>query len=152
MKRKWQADNAGVSEVVGTILILGMTVVLFSGIIIWVATFPTPLAHTRTDVLAEMVPIYNGLGVEIGVNITILHQGGEALTASRSLIYVTSQRGTNPSQTDTVPIHLYNPLLVSPNGLLDGTNSIWDIGERWAYKNYQLRSSDYIRVTIVDTS
>ncbi len=43
--RRWpQRSESGVSEVVGTILILAMTVVLFSGIIIWVANIPTPQA------------------------------------------------------------------------------------------------------------
>ncbi len=147
MRRK---DSAGVSEVVGTILILAMTVVLFSGIIFWVSNIPTPTAQTRLDVLARMDPIYNGLGVEVGVNITLTHHGGEPLQAYRSDVYVLSQRGGNPPQTDIVPIHLYNGFLVSPSGLLDGKDTIWDIGERWAYKNFALRTSDFIIVTIVD--
>ncbi len=145
-------DRAGVSEIVGTIMILAMTVVLFSGIILWVSSFPAPAAQTRLDIRAEMEPMYDGTGTEIGVNLTLHHQGGDLLQAFRTVIYVTSQRGNNPQQTDIVQLHLFNGFLASPNGLLDGMDTVWDIGERWAYRSYQLRSSDRITVTIVDTS
>ena len=150
MRRMWRKDTAGVSEIVGTILILGMTVVLFSTIILWVSSFPTPVARNRLDVLARMEPIYNGFGAEVGVNITVVHTGGGPLPSYRTTIYVTSQRGANPPQTDAVPIHLYNGFLPTPSGLLDGSDTVWDIGERWAYKNFLLRSSDRITITIVD--
>ncbi len=143
-------DVSGVSEVVGTILILAMTVVLFSVIILWVTSFPTPVAQARLDVLSRMDPMYDAFGSEIGVNITLVHRGGESVEPVPTVIYVISQRGTNPPQTDRVLIHPYNPLLATPSGLLDGTDSVWDIGERWAYKNYLLRTSDVIRVSIVD--
>src|SRR2546422_13959 len=95
MRTILRQDESGVSEVVGTILILAMTVVLFSVIIVWVTNIPTPSAQARTDIQSEMNPIYNPLGVEIGVNITLTHQGGEALQPVPTIIYVTSQRGTN---------------------------------------------------------
>jgi len=150
MKSMRRPDSAGVSEILGTILILAMTVVLFSTIIIWVSTVPTPSARTRLDVLSRMEPMYNQLGVEVGVNVTLSHQGGDSLPSFRTTIYVTSQRGNNPPQTDIVPIRLYNGFLANPNGLLDGSDTVWDIGERWAYRNFLLRSSDRITVSIVD--
>lgn len=150
MRTILREDESGVSEVVGTILILAMTVVLFSVIIVWVTNIPTPSAQARTDIQSEMNPIYGG-GVEIGVNITLTHQGGEALYPIPTLIYVISQRGNNPPQTDTVILHRFNGFLVTPSGLLDGTDSVWDIGERWAYKSFSLRSSDQITVIIVDS-
>ncbi len=152
MKVVLREDESGISEVIGTILILAMTVVLFSTIIVWVSSIPTPVAQTRLDIQSVMDPIYNGFGVEIGVNITLTHQGGEALDPTPTLIYVTSQRGTNPAQTDIQRLHPYDRLLAAPSGLLDGTDSSWNVGERWAYKNFTLRSSDAITVTIVDTS
>ncbi len=150
MKTVLRDDKSGVSEVMGTILILAMTVVLFSVIIIWVSSIPTPAAQTRLDVRSEEAPLYN-LGIEIGVNITLTHQGGEALQPLPTLIYVTSQRGANPLKTDIIRLHLYNKLLGSPNGLVDGKDSVWNVGERWAYKNTTLRSTDLVTVTIVDT-
>ncbi len=153
MRTILREDESGVSEVVGTILILAMTVVLFSVIIVWVAGIPTPAAQARTDIQSEMTPIYGGGGLEIGVNITLTHQGGEALQPVPTIIYVISQRGVNPPQTDTVILHKFNGFLVTPNGLLDGTDSVWDIGERWAYQSTGatgLRSSDQITIIIVD--
>lgn len=143
-------DESGVSEVVGTILILAMTVVLFSSIIIWVTSIPTPSAQTRLDILGTMQPVYNAAGEEIAVNITLVHQGGEALDPSPTVLYITSQQGSNPARTDIVRLHTFNPNLNSPSGLLDGINAIWNVGERWTYQNSSLRSTDIIQVTIVD--
>src|SRR5437879_262941 len=150
MKVILREDTSGVSEVIGTILILSMTVVLFSVIIIWVGSIPTPVAQSRLDLRSQMDPIYNGAGVEVGVNITLTHQGGEAIAPVPTIIYVTSQRGANPPTTTIFTLHKYNQVL--GNGLLDGTDSVWDIGERWNYNTPALRSSDAITVTIVDTS
>src|SRR5437879_2940570 len=151
MKVVLREDESGVSEVIGTILILAMTVVLFSTIIIWVANIPTPVAQGRLDLQSEMDPLYNGAGAEIGVNVTLTHQGGEALQTAPTIIYVTSQRGTNPAKTDVQRLHRYNKLLATPSGIIDGTDTIWNVGERWGYKNFTLRSTDAITITIVDT-
>src|SRR5437870_12473672 len=99
MRTILREDESGVSEVVGTILILAMTVVLFSVIIVWVTNIPTPAAQARTDIQSEMNPIYSA-GVEIGVNITLTHQGGEPLPLVRTPIYATSQRALNAPQPD----------------------------------------------------
>lgn len=150
MKIVLREDESGVSEVIGTILILAMTVVLFSTIIIWVSSIPTPSAQTRLDINSVMDPLYNPQGVEIGVNITLIHQGGESLNPTPTVIYVTSQRASDPARTDIIRLQQYNPNLAAPNGLTDGTNAIWNVGERWAYRNTTLRSTDVISVTIVD--
>src|SRR6266571_1430789 len=151
MKVVLREDESGISEVIGTILILAMTVVLFSTIIIWVSSIPTPVSQGRLDVASEMDPIYNGAGSEIGVNVTLTHQGGEALQPTPTIIYVTSQRGSNPAKTDVQRLHLYNKLLATPSGIIDGTDIVWNVGERWGYKNFTLRSTDQITITIVDT-
>src|SRR6266545_2972941 len=96
-----------------------MTVVLFSTIIIWVSSIPTPVAQTRLDLQSQMVPIYVG-STEVGVNITLTHQGGEALQPIPTILYITSQRGSNPPKTDIVRFNLYTKPLGSPSGLADG--------------------------------
>ena len=151
MKVVFREDESGISDVVGTILILAMTVVLFSTIIIWVSNIPTPVSQGRLDIASEMDPIYNSGGSEIGVNITLTHQGGEALQPTPTILYVTSQRGTNPAKTDVQRLHLYNKLLATPSGIIDGTDTVWNVGERWGYQNFTLKSSDQITITIVDT-
>src|SRR5438552_1826054 len=150
MKVILREDEAGVSEVIGTILILAMTVVLFSSIIIWVSSIPVPTAQTRLDMESSMTPVYNAVGAEIAVNITIRHLGGERLQPLPTRIYVQSQRGNNPPTTDIVLLHPYNGALATPSGLLDGSDSNWDAGERWAYKSFTIKSSDAITVTVVD--
>src|SRR2546425_10157513 len=71
MRTILREDESGVSEVIGTILILAMTVVLFSVIIVWVTAIPTPAAQARTDIRYAKNLINNGRGVEIGVNLTL---------------------------------------------------------------------------------
>ena len=151
MKVVLREDESGISEVIGTILILAMTVVLFSTIIIWVSSIPTPVSQGRLDIASQMNPMYNGAGSEIGVNVTLTHQGGEALYPVPTIIYVTSQRGSNPATTDVQRLHLFNKLLATPSGIIDGTDIVWNVGERWGYKNFTLRSTDSITITIVDT-
>src|SRR5437870_7979168 len=149
MKVILREDESGVSEVIGTILILAMTVVLFSTIIIWVTNIPTPTAQSRLDMESTMNPFYVGV-VENGVNITVRHLGGDRLQPGPTRVYVTSQRGTNPPVTDIVLLHPYNGALATPSGLVDGSDSVWDAGERWAYKSFSLRSTDTITITVVD--
>ena len=152
MKVILREDKSGVSEVVGTILILGMTVTLFSVIIVWVSAIPAPIAQTRVDMTSSMLPIYGSSG-QIGVNITLTHRGGEALYPVPTVIYVTDQKGSAPQTTDIATLHLYTGVgLTNPSGLDDGSDSVWSIGERWSYENFDYRTSDSITVTIVDTS
>src|SRR5437879_11220618 len=99
MKVVLREDESGISEVVGTILILAMTVVLFSTIIIWVSSIPTPVAQGRLDIASEMDQMYTAAGYEIGVILTLTPQGGEAVQPTPTIIYVTSQRGSNPATT-----------------------------------------------------
>jgi len=150
MKIQLREDDSGVSEVVGTILILAMTVVLFSAVILWVSSIPTPVAQTRIDIQGTLLPVYNAQGQEIKDNITLLHRGGEALSPLTTVIYVTSQRGNNPATTDTLHLQLFRSNVVSPNGLIDGSDDTWNAGERWLYVNSTIRSTDRVTVTIVD--
>ncbi len=145
MKAILREDESGVSEVVGTILILGMTVTLFSVIIAWVSGIPAPIAQTRVDLTSSMTPGPGGMGV----NITLTHRGGESLPPIPTIIYIADQ-SKSPQVTDVATLHLFNPALQSPSGLIDGTDSIWSIGERWAYINYGFNMSDSITVTVVD--
>jgi FlaG/FlaF family flagellin (archaellin) len=141
-------DKSGVSEVLGTILILGMTVTLFSVIIVWVSSVPAPIAQTRVDLAASMSATPTGGGVLM----TLTHRGGEPLYPVPTVIYVTDVGASNLQTTDIVTLHLFSPRLANPSGLLDGTDSVWTIGERWEYENFQWNVSDSITITIVDTT
>ncbi len=160
MKVVLREDEAGISEVIGTILILAMTVVLFSTIIIWVTGIPTPTAQTRVDMLGSLTPQYNAQGtIFFGEWINITHQGGESLQAPSTLIYVVDQKaGSTASTTDVVKLHLFRctwtcvGLVGTKNGLLDGTGLAWSVGQRFSYYSSNLTASDTVTVTVVDTS
>lgn len=162
MKVVLRKDESGVSEVVGTILILAMTVVLFSTIIIWVTSFPTPVAQTRVDLLGSLNPLYNAAGTEVGDWINLTHQGGESMPAFSTVIYVVLQKpGNGGSSTDAARLHPFkctyicvNPLsnTGTKDGVLDGSGTSWSVGQRYAYYSSNLSASYTITVTIVDTS
>src|SRR2546427_12184271 len=139
MKVILREDTSGVSEVIGTILILSMTVVLFSVIIIWVGSIPTPVAQSRLDLRSQMDPIYNGAGVEVGVNIMLTHQGGEAIAPVPTIIFESLQRGTKPPRPPMIKPHMRDQRFGV--GLLDGRGSDWNLGGRGNYQTPRLASS-----------
>src|SRR5207247_8540351 len=100
MKVILREDESGVSEVIGTILILAMTVVLFSKIIIWVTNIPVPTAQSRLDMESTMNPV--GVGFPSGVNITVRHLGGDRLQPRPTRVYVTCSHRPNSRATVTV--------------------------------------------------
>jgi len=148
-------EESGVSEVVGTILILAMTVVLFSTIILWVSTIPTPVAQTRVDILASLNPQYvrGPLGTlqEQGDWINMTHQGGESMPAFTTVMYISDQKASGA--ISTAVIHLASKKTYVPGvtyGLLDGSGQTWSVGQRFTYFASNLSSADKITVTIVD--
>jgi len=157
IKRKdW--NDVGVSEVIGTILILGMTVTLFSAVLIWVYTIPTPTPNIKVDFVGQLEPIYR-TGVWDGVNITVRHNSGEALQFSTTKLYLTIQVGTNRHVDQfsnvgkiTIPPYYASPADNNkPYGLIDGSDNIWNAGERWFYTNHKITQTDTVEVMIVDT-
>ncbi|MBX8633246.1 MAG: type IV pilin [Thermoplasmata archaeon] len=91
--RKGRKDS-GVSEIIGDILILGITVTLFSTIFLYVNAFPTPNAQTYADFNATLSnttsPTY--------LNIT--HEGGQALTSSLTAVVVQVNQNTSVFSLD----------------------------------------------------
>jgi len=83
-KRKSWSDQSGVSEVVGNIMILMITVVLFSTIVIYVGQIPTPEQQTKTD-FAASVSYYDSY---TRANVTIKHVGGEAMLTRHVAILI----------------------------------------------------------------
>jgi len=150
MKIVLRKDESGVSEVVGTILILAMTVVLFASIIVWVTSIPTPQASTRLEIEGTLEPYYVG-GIESGATITLRHNGGESLDPVTTIIYVSTKRGASTSTEilRTKGTHYTPP---QAYGLIDGGDNNWNVGERWQMLNQSIRAStDTVTVTIVDS-
>lgn len=146
IRKKDSWDDHGVSEVVGTILILAITVVLFSVIIIWVGSFPTPEASVRLTMRGELDPIVSA-GSWVGAWIYITHEKGEALKgfSTNVIVSVTTQTGGYFEDR----LELKGVKAGFPYGL-EGDDT-WNVGEKWSYKNLSIQSSDVVEVFIIDT-
>src|SRR3989304_1732576 len=154
-RRSLREDDRGVSEVVGTILILGMTVSLFAAIIIWVTSIPTPQQNTRLELDGQLIPLKDASGNWAGVNITITHRGGEALGFLGTRVYLTITKTSGASQTEVLRTKgtiQWGPNMGAPYGLIDGKDSTWNINERWSITNKTVLPGDKIRATVVDVS
>jgi len=81
-KRKSWSDSSGVSEIVGNLLILMITVVLFSSIIAFVGQMPVPETQTKADFSASVVFDESGTTA----NLTIMHAGGAAMRATMTAV------------------------------------------------------------------
>jgi len=77
----------GVSEVLGSILILLITVVLFSSVFYYVSTMPTPKSQIYAQFDAELKMVSNGTGGYC-FNITVKNVGGESLDDWRTMFIV----------------------------------------------------------------
>src|SRR3990170_1699137 len=146
MHRRKSWSDSGVSEVIGTILILAMTVVLFASIIIWVSTLPTPPASTRVDMDGSLSPIYDDAVAWAGANITIQHRGGESLTSHKTEILLVVERG---AAIDSETLRTRGTVSGLPYGI-DGPDLDWDAGERWSYTNYSILADDRVSVLVID--
>lgn len=149
IKKKARWDDRGVSEVVGTILILAITVVLFSVIIIWVGSFEAPEASVRIKMHGKLQPIMVG-AVWNGVSINITHEGGEALEGfkTRVLLYITHV--DTSSDEDLLKLNGVT-LEGNPYGL-EKIDDVWNAGDTWTYVNYSIVSSDTVEAFVLDYS
>jgi len=137
--RKMIWDDRGVSEVIGTILILMITVTLFSGIILWVNQLPQPEQSTYADLSGSLEPKNNTWNDGAWINIT--HGGGETLHSWATRIHV-NVGGT-----------VYSLLTKDTNYGIDGSDEDWSINEIWTYEyNTLMTATTEVSVMVVDIS
>lgn len=115
--RKLRKNKKGVSEIIGNILILGITVTLFSSIMVFVASMPPP----QENAYADFSPNVRYLGptsspTQIEVNLT--HKGGQELKSFTTAIYLF---------VDNNPQTLYFSDSEKPLG------DSWTVGEVFSY-------------------
>jgi len=114
--RKFE-DEEGVSEVVGTILTLGITVVLFSSVYAGVTTLDSPEERTHVEMVVE----YEREGDIDYINIT--HQGGRSLDTG-DLGFILLADGTSETQIrvgeDVNDVEL----------TIEGDEDIWSVNEK----------------------
>jgi hypothetical protein len=118
IKRRLVWETKGVSEIVGTILMLSITVVLFSSIITYVGRIPPPQEAFHVELkcdVAQWDPINPGLGV----NFYIQHRGGEELDPLFIRIFLT---------VDAVTLL---PMTIFPGLVDDSNNGLWGVSETW---------------------
>ncbi len=125
IKRKIVWDKSGVSEIIGTILMLSITVVLFSGIITMVGSMPAPRQTFIVDLKCSLQPVNQtewnqGIWMN-GIYFRVLHQGGQVLEPLWTDLYIT----VDDSMISKKIVHG----LMDTNG--DGK---WGVGEWWVYR------------------
>lgn len=127
-------DRRGVSEVVGSVLLLLMTVAVFSGIIIFVNSIQGPGDRTFVD----LVPTLERTGPDSGV-ITITHAGGQPLEADTTGIFV--------------QVNASRYVLAVTDGLTPD-NGRWVTGQRWEFTvpSPNLPTGATVQVSVVDKS
>lgn len=116
--------KSAVSEIIGTILILSLTVVLFAAIFYFVSTLPPPQAQSNSQFTAVLG--IGGGGTEAYVNIT--YQAGPALSSATTLIYLSSS--ANPGDYSCARVGSYGDPYTSSQGIA-GAPTTWSAGQVW---------------------
>ncbi len=136
-------DHRGVSEVIGSILILLITVIIFSSITLWVHTLPAPRAASNVGFDGTLEWRYvAGSGPGAYVNLT--HLGGDDLLDTNTRIYLTIG-----NQTHTFRTRGFDGVIPRPYGV-NGPDVHWNIGETWSYENETIDRTARVSVLIVD--
>ncbi|HEY3421116.1 MAG TPA: type IV pilin N-terminal domain-containing protein [Methanomassiliicoccales archaeon] len=119
----------GVSEIIGNLLILAITVSLFTGVLFFVTNMPAPQDQTLSDFSAQV----GTSSSHLYMNIT--HKGGQTLTQDSTNIYLFK----NDIPT-VLNISSSNPSI----------GNDWKIGEVWSYDTTPYSSGMTVRLMIVD--
>jgi FlaG/FlaF family flagellin (archaellin) len=133
----------GVSEVLGTILILALTVVLFSSIFFFVNTFPKPASQSSSQFQGQLTYGLVTKGANTWTNVTavsITHLAGPVVSSFNVQIYVVSQQ--HPLSTPNSP-----PWTLASGGIVGswGTGQVWNLN----VSSEGLSTPDNITVTVV---
>jgi len=127
---KIKKSEKGVSEVVGSILILMITITMFAVVMLWVLSYPTPSGRAYVDLNAEVNGQY--------VNIT--HLGGEPLEDDDTAIYVYINGSLAGGKS----------YKISDADNYATIGDSFSVGETWS-KIFSISSTSTVGVTIVDT-
>jgi FlaG/FlaF family flagellin (archaellin) len=120
-------SKRAVSEVVGTILILALTVTLFSSIFFFVNTFPKPAQQPSSQFQGQLYTTTVTKGAHTWTNVTyvtITHLGGPVLYNFNTIFYVVSQ--AHPQNT-TATYTLTNGGLGASSSASWGTGQVWNL-------------------------
>lgn len=122
---KIRKSNDAVSEVLGTVLLLGMTVSLFSLLSFTVLSYP----------FNPSSPSVNLVGYVVETNVILEHYGGESLESTTAVIMRIQGTSTKINITDFLND--------------ENNNALWDLGEQLIYPVGNA-TGEQIEVTVVD--
>ncbi len=123
IKRRVKWNKHGVSEIIGNILILGITVTLFSSIMFFVTAMPTPQEHAYADMTSDLDTGYSSSSGG-WANISVSHKGGQELTNDATGIYIWI------NDTTLLRYKIQN----SRPSIIDNiTDTSWTAGEVWQF-------------------
>ncbi len=131
-----RALTEGVSEVVGTLFLLVMTVAFFSLIMFWVYDFDAPEGEIYVNLFPTMDRIDN-----LNANVSILHRGGEPLNGNSVAIRVWVQNLTNGTGTIYGPYNYQN----GSNG-----EDQWTTGGVWSMVFSTVPEDAFVELTVYD--
>ncbi len=127
--RKFNRSRSGVSDIIGNLLILAITVTLFSSVLYFVTTIPTPAQATFADMEASITTDSDS------VLISITHKGGQTLNNWSTGIYIFVNGAYN------------DELYVTSGGIADDK---WETGDVWMYDQGYSGNLDALSMLIVD--
>jgi len=124
--------------VVGTILLLALTVTLFSSIFFFVSTFPSPAPQPANQFSASLT--YNKAATQI-IGVNILHLAGPGVPGN-SLVYLFSS--AHPTRFPT-------PFTVS-SGI--NNSPVWNLGQTWTANitSSVITAPDNITISVVTST
>jgi len=131
-KKKSWSNESGVSEIIGNILILMITVILFSSIMAFVQNMPMPEQLTNATFSAGIT--FNADGTK--ANLTITHAGGDPMKTAQTMILV---------EKDTIASGWNLTNAPSLNNAL-----VWKTGMTWSKQLTGTSYASVIIVTVVD--
>ncbi len=119
-------NEKGVSEILGTVLLLAISVALFSALYLMM----------QTGLVAEQSPVADLIGYVNQDTIYIEHQGGSSLSET----------------TITITLDGEEYVLDFNESFDENNNGNWNIGEHVHFTNSQISELSTIKVSVVDTS
>ena len=122
-------DESAVSEIVGSSLILAITVVLFSVLIIWVATLDGPDEKRFVDLDASLTV------TGAGGTLTITHSGGESLWDNLTFVQL-----------------FLNDTVSNLNLSGGGVGVKWEMGETWTYSSASIAANTRVELRVIEQS
>ena len=139
--------DSGVSEIIGDILILAMTVTLFSTVFVFVNAFPTPNAQTFVNFNATLSNSVNTTNFTNAVFLNITHEGGQALTSSLTSVVVQINQNTNVYALSSGYVFV-NSTLAIPWPSSGSTK--WTTSQTWIMNLTDIIPSSVVGVSIID--